>query len=76
MLRRGPVWWPQGPGRPRLSRPPPRTLLHDGLVIVKVEGDSQGFRESDPPVDCLDPKLVNSILVGSVIRRWLDPKRH
>lgn len=30
--------------------------LCDGLLIVKVEEDSPGVRESDPPVDCLDPE--------------------
>ncbi|XP_054445319.1 zinc finger protein 394 [Pteronotus mesoamericanus] len=33
--------------------PPP---LRDGLLIVKVEEDSPGGQESDPPVDCLDPE--------------------
>ncbi|XP_016073192.1 PREDICTED: zinc finger protein 394 [Miniopterus natalensis] len=36
----------------RVATPP----LHDGLLVVKVEDDSPGVRESDLPVDCLDPE--------------------
>ncbi|KAM7149326.1 zinc finger protein 394 isoform 1-T1 [Molossus nigricans] len=36
----------------KVAAPP----LRDGLLIVKVEEDSPGVRESDPPVDCLDPE--------------------
>ncbi|XP_006081107.1 zinc finger protein 394 isoform X1 [Myotis lucifugus] len=38
-----------GPG---VAAPP----LREGLLIVKVEEDSPGVREPDPPVDCLDPE--------------------
>ncbi|XP_008139915.2 zinc finger protein 394 isoform X1 [Eptesicus fuscus] len=37
---------------PRVAAPP----LRDGLLIVKVEEDPPGVRESDPPVDGLDPE--------------------
>lgn len=36
----------------KVATPP----LRDGLLIVKVEEDSPGVRESEPPVDCLDPE--------------------
>lgn len=37
-------------GEPRVTAPP----LRDGLLIVKVEEDSPGGRESDRPGDCQD----------------------
>uniref|UniRef100_A0A8C3WR43 SCAN box domain-containing protein n=1 Tax=Catagonus wagneri TaxID=51154 RepID=A0A8C3WR43_9CETA len=36
----------------RVAAPP----LRDGPCIVKVEGDSAGGRESNPPGDCQDPE--------------------